>query len=241
MILFSDFDDTLYFRDEPEKTAQNLAAIKKWKATGNQFCITTGRSYKSITTNMPEIGALCDFYILDSGSIILNSKAEFMHAFCFPPKLVADIVNFSKTLPEIPIAVYYTPSSEGYQHTIENVTKLRLWFADTDLFGPVLEKLSNLPVAAFECQTISNHKELAGYNGFIEIIPENSGKSNAISFLSQAEGFRPKNIITLGDGLNDYGMIKDFNGYMIEGSPLSKQYGGSFKSIPSLAVLVSSL
>ena len=50
MFLFSDFD---FFQGEFEKTDKNLAAIKKWKAAGHRFCVITGRSYRSVTSDMP--------------------------------------------------------------------------------------------------------------------------------------------------------------------------------------------
>ena len=55
MILFSDFDNTLFFGNDDRRTGDNVNAIKKWRSTNNQFCITTGCSYKSIIEQFPEI------------------------------------------------------------------------------------------------------------------------------------------------------------------------------------------
>ena len=96
MILFSDFDKTLYFRDSDEKTMANIKAIEKWREAGNLFCITTGRSYRSVTEQMPEMKNLCDYYIVDSGSIVLSKDGEMLNAFYFKPKTIEEIVNLSK-------------------------------------------------------------------------------------------------------------------------------------------------
>ena len=78
MILFSDFDNTLFFRDDEQKTQKNIKSIKEWRSADNQFCITTGRSYRSITEHFPEIAEICDYYIVDSGSIILSKTGALI-------------------------------------------------------------------------------------------------------------------------------------------------------------------
>ena len=238
MILFSDFDNTLFFRDEPEKTERNLAAIKRWRAAGHQFCITTGRSYRSVTTDIPEIKNLSNFYILDHGSIIWNQDGALVHANCFSPQSVTEIVNFSKALKEDIIVYYYTTDSEGFTHQTDNVTKLRIWVKDQSILDSVLEKMSIFPNSIYKWfNAVSRHKQLEGYKSFLDIMPVDSGKAQAISFLTQAENVRPEDIITAGDDTNDYEMLEAFNGYMIDGSNLSKQHA-PFKSTESLAALI---
>ena len=238
MILFSDFDNTIFFRDEPEKTENNLAAIKRWRAAGHQFCIITGRSYRSVTTDAPAIKNFSDFYVLDHGSIILNQDGILVHTNCFSPQSVTEIVNFSKALKENPIVYYYAANSEGFTHQTDNVTKLRIWFKDQSVLDSVAEKMSIFPNSVYKWfNAVSRHKELDGYKGFLDIMPVNSGKAQAIRFIAQTEGVRPEDIITVGDDTNDYEMLEAFNGYMIDGSNLSKQHA-PFKSTESLATLI---
>ena len=240
MILFSDFDDTLFFREEPSKSEQNLSAIREWRAAGNQFCITTGRSYLSLTTEFPALKELCDFYILDSGSIIYDKNGKLLHTYHFPAQLVEKIVDSSKTLPEASVACYYTAGSEGFSYETKNITKLRFWFKNPDILDQFLEEMSAFPALAFKSITISRHKELEGCKGFIELIPLDSGKSQAIKFLAKHENLPLDDIVTVGNGLNDYGMIKDFSGYMIFGSELSEVYP-SLQTTPSLATLIRTI
>lgn len=232
MILFSDFDNTFFFRDDEEKTRRNIEAVKAWRADGNQFCITTGRSYRSVVEQLPEITSLSDYFIVDSGSIILASGAELIEAFYFEPSVVERIINFSKQLPEAPVAYYYVPFSEDENYKTERVTKLRLWFKDVSLLESVKTQIqSNFPVCAFDLAFPANitppQPALAGTHGFIEIIPAGFGKSHAIKVLQSAENLQSSDIITVGDGFNDYEMIRDFNGYAIEGSVLA----GSFPEL----------
>ena len=119
MILFSDFDGTLYFKKDIEKTCTNFDAIQKWRA---KFCITTGRSYKSVSNEFPRIREICDYYIVDSGSIILSKSGDILKAFYFEPKVVSEIIGFSRSLPVRAIPFYYTPDSENTKHKVKNIT-----------------------------------------------------------------------------------------------------------------------
>ena len=245
MILFSDFDGTLFFRDDPKQVADNLEAVKAWRASGNQFCITTGRSYRSVSEQIPEIAKLCDYYIVDSGSIILSSDAKLIEAFYFEPTVVEQIVEFSKHLPEIPVAYYYIPFAEDEKHKTEHVTKLRLWFEDVSLLSTVKEQIkAQFPVYAFDLALPDNGlptvPALAGKRGFIEIIPIGFGKSNAIQALGREKNIPSSEIITIGDGLNDYEMIRDFNGYAIERSMLASSFP-EMKATKSIASLINNL
>ena len=71
---------------------------------------------------------------------------------------------------------------------------------------------------------------------FIEIIPKKYGKSNAIKVLQKDKKLPVKDVITVGDGLNDYNMVRGFDGYAIKGSVLS----GLDKNL-DVAVSVASL
>ena len=222
MILFSDFDGTLYFKKDIEKTCTNFDAIQKWRANGHQFCITTGRSYKSVSNEFPRIREICDYYIVDSGSIILSKSGDILKAFYFEPKVVSEIIGFSRSLPVRAIPFYYTPDSENTKHKVKNITKLRLWFEDLSSVSGIKEQLTKrFPVFAFEQDAVSRYKELNGQKGFIEIIPIECGKSHAIKALLKDNIISNENIITIGDGLNDYDMVKDFNGFAIKDSILS--------------------
>ncbi|MBR5647647.1 HAD-IIB family hydrolase [Candidatus Saccharibacteria bacterium] len=241
MILFSDFDRTLFFRDDGAKTEENIEATKKWRDEGNQFCIVTGRSYKSITEHFPIIKEICDYYIVDGGSIIINKNGELIKAFYFDPAVVAGVVEFSKSFPEVPAAYYYTPNSEDADYKTENLTKLRLWFADVSLLNDMAAKIrESFPVFAFILAAGEpTHKALEGRKGFIEIVPNHLGKSYAIRFLQQEANIPADSIVTIGDGLNDYEMVRDFNGFAISGSELSDAFH-ELKTADSISSLIRS-
>ena len=238
MIIFSDFDGTLFFRFDEEKTRQNLEALKKWKAAGNKFCITTGRSYRSVMRQMPEIAELCDYYIVDSGSIVLDSNGKVLTGFYFEPDTIAKIEQYAETLPEKPVVFYYSPDYEGIEPMKDNVTKLRLWFRDAELRDTTARQITEMFGApAFVQEAASTYKVITDQTGFTETIPGSSGKSNAIRFLADLDHIEPSEIITVGDGLNDRGMIEDYSGFVIEGSDLAAA-APELRTTSSIATLV---
>ncbi len=240
MILFSDFDRTLFFRDEPEKTNTNIEAIRKWKSAGHDFCIATGRSYPSVTNETPAMKELCDYYIVDCGSILLDHSANILRTTNFSSEIVSKLLAYFNSLPETPFVVYFTQNSEEYSRPNADITKLQFWFNDTRLIPIAIEALSALPVFAFYSITPPDRPEESGHRGFVEVSPKTAGKSDAINYLVQTRNYQPANIITVGDSENDISMINDYNGYMVKGSIID-QSGGNFKSTPSVAELVKSL
>lgn len=241
MILFSDFDWTLSFPEDKAKTQANFEAIREWRERDHQFCITTGRSYVSVTRKQPQLVGLCDYYIVDGGSILISGSGDIMEVFQFKPETILKITEFSKHLPEVPIPFYYTPDSEGIPLKTEKVTKIRLFFKNVELLDGVAELLEgNYPVSAFTWEAVSSHEELAGQNGFVEIIPRESGKSRAIDVLRRRENIPLEDIVTVGDGPNDYEMVRDYNGYAIKSSKLNSLHR-QLKTTDSVKSLVEQL
>ena len=241
MILFSDFDRTFYFRSDEEKTQTNFEAVKKWRAAGHQFCIATGRSYKSVIKEFPQIKEICDYYIVDSGSIILSQTGELLSAFYFDPEVVDGIVRFSENTPNQLIPFYYTPYSESLDYQNNSITKIRLWLKDPNVMKEIAGQIkSSFPVFAFALEAVSSYDALKEQRGFIEIIPSNYGKSEAIKYLQKDKNIPSEDIITIGDSLNDYEMIRDFNGFVIEGSDLSNTRE-EINTTSSVATLIDKL
>ncbi|MBR6961652.1 HAD family phosphatase [Candidatus Saccharibacteria bacterium] len=223
MIIFSDFDGTLFFRHDEEKTNRNVEALKRWRAAGNQFCVITGRGYASVMRQMPEIADLCDYYILNNGSVVLDGNGNLLTSFPFEPEIVSKLEQYAETLAEKPVLFYFTPNYEGFEPTRDGTTMVRFWFKDASLCAGVAKQITELfgTPAFVQANAVSDRKELVGRTGFVEIISSNSDKSAAIHSLEESGHISRSDIITVGDGLNDRLMVVDYDGFAIEGSELS--------------------
>ena len=74
----------------------------------------------------------------------------------------------------------------------------------------------------------------------MEIIPIELGKGNAIRILLDQLNISPSDAITVGDGLNDYGMVQNFDGYAIENSELATKFK-SLRVTSSISSLINDL
>lgn len=241
-IIFSDFDRTLFFKDEPSLTESNINAINEWRKAGNRFCITTGRSYESVTTAMPEIKTICDFYILDGGSITLDSQQNILHINCFDSEIPPQIESQAAKLPFGCKLLYYTPEGVSLTHDQPQITKARLWFKDEINFPLIHQTFADLPVQIFEWrgENRPDHPKFPEFDVFAEFVPLNSGKEKAIRTYADAHRLPLTDIIAIGDGDNDCEMIKQFNGYMIKDSTLDR-LRTPLKTTPSLSALIHQL
>ena len=203
-IIFSDFDRTLYFKDDPFLTESNISAIKKWREAGNFFCITTGRSYESVTTAMPEIADICDFFIIDGGSILLDSLLNPVSINCFDPSVPPLIKAQAESLPFDYKILYYTPEGIFLTHDQPQITKTRLWFKGEDNFPTIHEHFNTIPAQIFEWrgENRPDQPKYPEFDVFAEFIPLNSGKEKAINTYIDAYHVPLSDVITVGDSDN---------------------------------------
>ena len=72
-ILCSDFDNTLYFKDDIIKTAKNIESARNFIAQGNIFCIITGRTYMEIKPDLTRLNVPYTYLVCADGAMILDS------------------------------------------------------------------------------------------------------------------------------------------------------------------------
>ena len=72
-ILASDFDNTIYYLEDKEKTNKNIQEIKKYINHGNIFCIITGRNYTDLKLLLNEYNIPYSYLICEDGAKIFNN------------------------------------------------------------------------------------------------------------------------------------------------------------------------
>lgn len=92
-VLASDFDGTLYFRDEqPSIRVRDIEAIKKFQKMGNKYGICTGRHLQGILEPTKD-NIHFDFYILNNGSTILDEDLNIVYQRDMDIKDVLAVLN----------------------------------------------------------------------------------------------------------------------------------------------------
>ena len=78
-ILCSDFDNTLYFKDDLIKTEKNIAAVRDFVTNGNIFCIITGRSYMELKPELIRHNIPYTYLVCADGAMIFDST-DYCHS-----------------------------------------------------------------------------------------------------------------------------------------------------------------
>lgn len=250
MILFSDFDDTLYIHSDShaEIFHKNLEAIQKFRAAGNQFCIITGRELASLKSNLPNPATYCDYIILNNGSVCIDQNEQVIFTLPMKEREVRGLINhlilkshFSKAKP-----VYYYGFGSG-ENTKEDTTKIRIWVESNELAKAQSAEISSRFSDAFQVFTYQNMQPQRSwipesYEAFSEVISARAGKEAAVAKLTAILNFPSSEIITIGDDWNDLKMLQEFNGYIIANSkPEVLSQVTPSHVIPSVVELVNNL
>lgn len=199
-ILASDFDNTLYIKEE-EIFRKNLAAIKKFIQEGNLFCIITGRSYTSIKKVLNEYQVSYSYLICEDGAKIFDNVD-----YCI------DTTMLSKEEIEKVQEIFKNNNSEclledGYNITnnINDCVKVLAKYNDKNLANKIV----------LELQEKTNTYSYVSRE-HINIISNKIDKEKALKKLSEIENIHNNNIYVIGDDINDYEMLKSFNGAIMK-------------------------
>lgn len=221
MIIFSDFDGTLYPHDDSTTFAQNLQAVQDFRQAGHQFCLATGRNLSSLERVWKDYSNYLDALVLDNGAICLDSHGQSILQFAIPLAVLQDITqNVLAHFADISFVAYNCDLSECSDIT-QAVTKARYWTLDnataTKISDFINEQYSSKVKAypIYDCIPTRNLDFIdSRCQAFVDIASVDAGKENAIAKLSNliAPG---EHIITVGDGSNDIDMLRDFDGYAI--------------------------
>ena len=213
-IIASDFDGTLNYHGI---SAEDTAAIAKFRAAGNKFGIVTGRDLEMafwVIFDLKKTNTEVDFVICCTGATTLSGDSdvlmmkkgkvtpEFQTFIDKAYELGFNTFNFNNGLSKCFIDPRKKVASEAMNMT--EFSQLNLWF-------PSEENAEKF------CQYINaNHSDLiSAYRngGSIDMPPAHTSKVTGI--YDYAKQFDDPEIYAVGDNLNDLPMIKEFCGFAV--------------------------
>ena len=230
-IAASDFDGTL-FRDK-NISAEDLAAIKSWRAAGNKFGIVTGRCYQMLTSQLSDFDLTLDFAICDNGAIIFDDAGEVLFETAIPPKILTEMMN-EPFMQQKSLHFLFEAADEVFCVNVkENSWVMRekgLWgffltFTDAAQV-PALPKKINQMALGFEtveqaqfAADLLNRKYgeqiFAQRNTHsLDIVTAGINKGAGVAKLLELWNYRGE-VFVIGDEANDLPMIKRFSGYTV--------------------------
>ncbi len=224
MIVFSDFDNTLYPHSDEHEFLRNLEAIKKFRKRGNLFCLATGRNQASLGRAWADYSNYLDYIIFDNGAVCVNRQGEAVFQETIPldiAKTITDRIT-KKFGNEVEFVVYY--DNKEWPEPDQDATKVRCWTTSVEIAERVVEEISTMfgeTLCSFIARDVrpSNvawMKNQEYYCAFVDTMSAKAGKYNAIRRL--CEKFPNERVITVGDDTNDLAMIKNYDGYAMHNS-----------------------
>ncbi len=224
MILFCDFDGTLFRRDVDGDFERNLEAIRKFRLLGNKFVLSTGRGLASIKEVFPDCMKYADYLICDNGSVCFAGDKK-MFELTIPRVLVDEVLGCARVLPNHELFQYtYFCDGDEFGELRDGLTKIRLWTDNADLAietsNRLRERFGRDKMAIFPGHNMRPSEKMVkelgireNHRGAIDLMAPEAGKENAIRrILEENPGERP---VAVGDGANDQDMLRTYHGYIM--------------------------
>lgn len=199
-ILASDFDNTLYIKDE-EQLNKNILSLKEYLSKGNLFCIITGRSYTSIKILLDKYHIPYSYLICEDGAKIFNNLDYCLHTIMLQPEEISKIqkvfaANNTKCLLE-----------DGYNITENPNDCVKILATYTD------KALANKIVKELQEQT-NTYAYVSSEH--VNVISNTTNKEIGLKTLLDLEKLSQSDLYVIGDDINDYEMLKEFNGAIMK-------------------------
>lgn len=224
MILISDFDGTLYDKN----FENNIKAVNEFVKKGNTFVIATGRSINRIKEKID--GKLNFSYIIcNDGGMIFDKDYHLIYREDIALDSAKHIFN------ELKNSIYVgNPLADlGYAYRNEVLKNTNA------VIARVIDKskASHLMI-----DLVKRYPKVTAYvsDTYLNFTDKSVNKSNAVKWLGKLINVKPKNMIMIGDNINDIKMCKLGKGFAMENGN-EKLIKVCHKTVKSVEELISNL
>ena len=207
-ILISDYDGTFYQNDIDIK--KNIDKVNEFRTLGNLFVLATGRSYVDLKQKIDKYEIPYDYLILNHGALLLSKDLEILKVFTLDKELVDSILEYANNK-DIYDVILISAFDKNVTDTL-NIVKIMLKLYSYD---------KALEVKNYIDKSYTNIKSyfISEDNHYlVEVVSNKASKSLMIDKILDKEEIVKKNVYTIGDGINDIEMIRDYNGYRVRNS-----------------------
>lgn len=207
-VFASDFDRTLYFMGQPvDVKPDDLAAIAAYQRKGGLFGVCTGRSLRGVTLAIGN-RVKFDFYILVSGSLILDGAMNVLRRRCISRPLLEELCGRCRGY-EMVIQANDTVYTFGRPYPLQTKIATLEDIEGGDLYGVSIA--TDSPEAARQlteqfnslyADAVTAHQN----GGHVDVAPQGCSKGIALEMIRNH--FSADSIGGIGDGQNDLPMLE---------------------------------
>ncbi len=220
----------MYITEENMK--KNVKAIEEYRNFGGKFVIVTGRSKTSVSNVIKQYNIPYDYIISNNGAVVYNSDMVKIYEQAIATDISNKIIDYLKKKENIEIFFYDDDDKAKYHN--QELLKLRVRTSDYELAQTIEDEINSMlknyvkAHSAFPGMYYDNHDFV-----IVDIVSKNAGKENTIKRLLDMLNIEKEQVVTIGDGRNDIGMIKEYKGYSMETAEedVKKSASGIFESV----------
>ena len=210
-IIASDFDNTIYYEGRDELNKKNIEAIRKFINEGNIFIIITGRNYTRLKKTIDENDIPYTYLVCEDGAKIFNSKDICIDSTYLDEE---EIIQVKKVLEDLNVDYYL---DDGYKETTSHPDCVKIVVRTSSLEEK--EKILNEIYDKINVHIYASRRH-------VNIIHKEVNKEYALRRLFDQEKLDYSKLHTVGDDLNDYEMLKAFDGVIMkEHNPILDELG----------------
>lgn len=212
-IMFSDYDGTIYIKEED--MPKNINDIEEYRKLGGKFVIVTGRSKVSISNVIKQYSIPYDYIITNNGAVIFDNAMNKIYEQAMEVEVSNRIIEYLSKMKNIEIFFY--DDEDKIKYSNQKLLKIRVKTTDYKLAQSIENEINSKfrddvkAHMAFPGMYYDNHDFV-----LVDIVSKNAGKENAIKKLLETLNIGREQVVTIGDGRNDIGMISEYNGYSME-------------------------
>ena len=200
--LFSDFDNTIFFLNDENTTKKNIESIKKFMNNGNIFCLITGRTYSDIKNELIELDLPYTYLICGDGALIFDNVDYCLRRTTLDSKLALRAAEILK--------------ENGYEPYLEDGYNITTNPNDCIKVSAIYSKDKNDAERVVEL--INDELMVYAYASrvHINVNNPNNNKRDAIKNIMELSNLSKTDIYVIGDSINDYEMLEEFNGAVVK-------------------------
>lgn len=209
-LLVSDYDGT--FANSINNIELNCKMISRFLGFGNHFVLSSGRSYNSLLKKVNEFGIPYSYLACADGCFLFDKYGKKLMSHSMDHGAVSQLAELKKLAPKSRVDYTYERDYDEIYDSTKPMASVSIVISDNDVTPAFLNRYLELKEQNPEYDYISY-----GFEGTSYYMIKSKGvsKSSPIEFLKEKLFIPSDEIFTVGDGLNDMEMIRDYNGFVI--------------------------